>query len=412
MAPTFPSIYLLKWNFGKDPKKKHELFDLEKKIGVVFDIKEADLVLGNLQKKSRAEHELRKLNLFTEDVDEATAEDEESRSQSNPPRKKRKYDEGAVDGNEVISMPVDVELDDDQAAGKNQSPRTESSPAQNLISERKRGRPLKEPGTIKVLKHTWYADSVDAGELLPVDKYLVYEGRIIDAPKTTEEKATTKSTSNSGFRSRPPPAPSPLSGNRSFRRHGYQKSRGHNSQSSPAPLLHETTEDHDANFPPIPEYLHTKYCCERPSPLHCPNEAFQAQLRILRKSRLLEDKPMNARAYNSAIATIASYPYTITSAFELKRLPNCAQKIAERWEEWRKFGRIADVEALKDDEKFIALSTFYDIHDVGYGNALKFWNRGWRDLDDIIEHGVCLPSPQLPTQPVFLTQHFSHPYFL
>lgn len=400
MAPTFPPIYLLKWNFGKDPKKKHELFDLEKRIGVVFDIKEADLVLGNLQKKSRAEHELRKLNLFTEDVDKDTAEDRDSKSRPEPQRKKRKYDKGPVGGREVICISSNAESDEDQAAGRNTSPRAELSPAQNLIPKGKRGRPLKEPGTIKVLKHTWYADSIAAGELLPVDKYLVYEGRIVDAPNMPEEKKITTSTSNGGLQSRAPAAAALVSSNKSFRRHGYQKSRGNNSQSSPAPLLHETTEDHEANFPPIPEYLHTKYCCERPSPLHCPNEAFQAQLRILRKSRLLEDKPMNARAYNGAIATIASYPYTITSAFELKRLPNCAQKIAERWEEWRKFGRIADVEALKDDEKFIALSTFYDIHDVGYSNALRFWNKGWRDLDDIVEHGVCLTLTQSQILPV------------
>jgi DNA polymerase IV len=65
MAPTFPPIYLLKWNLEHDPKELHRL---EEEIDVVFDIKEAKLVLGKVKLKRRAALELRKLGLDTEEV--------------------------------------------------------------------------------------------------------------------------------------------------------------------------------------------------------------------------------------------------------------------------------------------------------------------------------------------------------
>ena len=51
MAPTFPPIYLLKWSLEHDPKELHRL---EEEIDVVFDIKEAKLVLGKVKLKRRA----------------------------------------------------------------------------------------------------------------------------------------------------------------------------------------------------------------------------------------------------------------------------------------------------------------------------------------------------------------------
>jgi DNA polymerase IV len=96
---------------------------------------------------------------------------------------------------------------------------------------------------------------------------------------------------------------------------------------------------------------------------------------------------MRARAYNAAVATIASYPYTLTSAYELSCLPNCGKKLAELWGEWSTTGHIKEVDDIESDERMKSLSIFYDIHDVAEKNARKFYNNGWRDLDDVVEQG-------------------------
>src|SRR5207247_2642231 len=85
--------------------------------------------------------------------------------------------------------------------------------------------------------------------------------------------------------------------------------------SRPSLLTQSTTEhDIDVNLPPIPEYLHTTYSCQRPTPVHPPNEAFIEQLTKIRTARTLTGDQIGVRAYSSAIATVAAYPYTISSA--------------------------------------------------------------------------------------------------
>jgi DNA polymerase IV len=51
MALTFPPIYLLKWHLERDPEELHRL---EGTIDVVWNIKEAKVVLGKVMSKSRA----------------------------------------------------------------------------------------------------------------------------------------------------------------------------------------------------------------------------------------------------------------------------------------------------------------------------------------------------------------------
>jgi DNA polymerase IV len=87
------------------------------------------------------------------------------------------------------------------------------------------------------------------------------------------------------------------------------------------------------------------------------------------------------------VATIASYPYTLTSSSELSRLPNCGPKIARLWQEWKDVGHVTEVDELESDPDMKVLNLFYDIHDVGDTTARKFLKNGWKDLDDIVEHG-------------------------
>ncbi|EHL01407.1 putative DNA polymerase family X C2F7.06c [Glarea lozoyensis 74030] len=92
------------------------------------------------------------------------------------------------------------------------------------------------------------------------------------------------------------------------------------------------------------------------------------------------------RSYEAAIAAIAAYPHTLTSALELLKLPHCGSRFAALFQEWKETGMIKEVEDLKYDEKFQAMDVLTGIFGVGDKTAREFYAKGYRDIDDIIEY--------------------------
>ncbi|KAH8715035.1 DNA polymerase type-X family protein pol4 [Beauveria bassiana] len=72
---------------------------------------------------------------------------------------------------------------------------------------------------------------------------------------------------------------------------------------------------------------------------------------------------------------------------EVSRLPGCGSKIAELYQEWHATGQTEEMRESKADPKTDVLRIFYDIWGVGDTTARHFYQKGWRDLDDIVEHG-------------------------
>ncbi|KAK3684935.1 hypothetical protein B0T22DRAFT_203652 [Podospora appendiculata] len=330
MALDFPVIFLLAANLGSD-----ELLALEEQIPTLtYDINEAQLVLGRISRKERALFELRKLKLATEEVSNT------------------KFDHPRPGG-------------------------------------------VLDSSTVKVVKLSWFTESIKAGEVLPLDNYVIYEGHKISSTPTPTPKSTPKKP--------PPPAPStvlkrPLSDAeepavssrpRSSHGHGGKASEnGHRYFKRPA-LLKQTTSEHDIDLhlPPIPDYLHTTYSCQRPTPVHPPNDRFIDELAKIRTARTLVGDQIGVRAYSSAIATLAAYPYTLSSAQEVTRLPGCGAKIALLFQEFKDTGKLKEADDDEADPRLAVLKQFYDIWGVAETTAREFYNKGWRDLDDVIEYG-------------------------
>ena len=395
MAPTFPPIYLLKWSLEHDPKELHRL---EEEIDVVFDIKEAKLVLGKVKLKRRAALELRKLGLDTEEVmtvQGAGADVNRPMVGKACPKKRRKIDSIPVDGKEAVALDAETEPDPDtdtddnhheeQTASRMVPSALGSPPAQRLApSSRSALRPSDE--TIKVLDLAWYTDSLNAGKLLPIEDYLVYEGRIKSKILPVKSKQTPLPANVEPRRQISTVSPT----QRHFRT-GPRKFGGNSGHSSsqPARLLHKTTSEDEAYaaLPPIPEYLHSSYSCQRPTPLHCPNEDFLSELRIIKQARTLKGDEVGVRAYSVAVAAIASYPYSLTSALELSRLPGCGSKISKLWQDWKTLGHVEEADEARSDPDLQVLDLFWKIHGVGEASARDFFNKGWRSLDDIVEQG-------------------------
>jgi DNA polymerase IV len=66
-------------------------------------------------------------------------------------------------------------------------------------------------------------------------------------------------------------------------------------------------------------------------------------------------------------------------------LPGCGVKIAELYQHWRESGSLAEAEEGSKNERLAVLKLFYDIWGVGDTTARDFYNKGWRDLDDLVE---------------------------
>ncbi len=388
MAPTFPPVYLLKWNLEHDPKELHRL---EEEIDVVFDIKEVKL-------KRRAALELRKLGLDTEEVVtvQGAGEDVNRPMVGKASSKKRRKIEGiSVEGKEAVVLDSETESEpytdtdhdrhEEQTASRIVPSAPGNPPAQRLAPSPRSTLPPSDE-TIKVLDLTWYTDSLEAGKLLPIEDYLVYEGRIKPKILPVKSKQTLLPANVEPRRQSSTISPT----HRHFRTgpRKFGRNSGHSS-SQPARILHKTTSEDEAYaaLPPIPEYLHSPYCCQRPTPLHCPNEDFLSELRIIKQARTLKGDEVGVRAYSVALAAIASYPYSLTSALELSRLPGCGSKISKLWQDWKTLGHVEEADEARSDPDLQVLVLFWKIHGVGEASAREFFNRGWRSLDDIVEQG-------------------------
>lgn len=287
-------------------------------------------------------------------------------------------------------------------------------------------------GKVKVVKLEWLNDSLSAGKVLRMDDYVVYEAKLSPseptAPGTLSVKtinginplqSTVAKTLNEERalrqaiieRANTDPKPKINRYNKHERiKVGSQadvqgksfssstRPRSHRSTQSitrPSQLLHQTTSEHDetvnSSLPPMPDWvLQNKiYACQRATPLTCPNQGFICQLKKIKLARLLSLDEIGVRAYSSSIASIAAYPYPLQSTREVLALPGCDQKIAQLFHEWQSNnGHIREVADIEADPALSVLREFYEIWGVGAKTARDFYyDKGWRDLDDIVEYG-------------------------
>lgn len=336
-----------------------ELHDLEASIPTLtYDINEAEVVLGRVSREQRAQFELRRLKLETEPIERGTARDDSAQSEGSDERhsKRRKLEAHAPT----------------------------SKPDSSLV---------------RVLSLSWLTESLEKGTLLPMSSYTVYEGRKsgritskLPNDSANLDKRIPKDvltcTANDNTES------GTLSNQRNKEKEKeIEKERGLMTDSSAAGvmarpgLIRQSTSEHDIHLPLTPSYLYTTYSCQRPTPMNPPNDAFIEELKNIRTLRLLQGDKIGIRAYSTSIASLAAYPYKIQTPQEVSRLAGCGSKIAELYQEWHATGQTEETRKSKEDTEIQVLRTFYNIWGVGDANAREFYQKGWRDLDDIVEYG-------------------------
>lgn len=367
---TFPSIYLLP---GRLPKNLLE--ELQKQIpSLTTDASEADIFLGKLSNKERAQFELRRLGISTVEVRKPGARTRSVRASAPteaPAAKRRKL------GSRSPSPIVISSSSEDEGVQVVAPP---------------------EP-TLRLVKLAWFTDSVAKGKVLPLDDYTIYEGRrvrpepAVKSPAFSSQvpfadgilKRAQADAAGTGTQSSQRPPPNSSSPFRSPHRKKFDTVP----PIRPS-LVRQTTSENDKvqDLPPIPDFLHTIYSCQRPTPLNCPNEEFVDALKTIRVARQLTGDRIGIRAYSTAIATIAAYPYELSTPIEVSRLPGCGPKIAELFREFQNNGgHVREADNDEFDAKLSILRLFYNIWGVAEATARSFYNKGWRDLDDVIEYG-------------------------
>lgn len=218
MPLDLPITYLLSAHIPEERR-----LQLEDEIpNLTYDITEAKLVLGKVGTKQRAEFELRSRKLWTEEVkgtgevanDSVEGQKSGGRSpEEGPARKKRRTGPSKIpDHVEVVvldsSTESEAEEDEHQkgsvrgrSGSSTQSedvqspvqsprqeipsspPRAESPHTPRTPTASQEGQAFNWNDTIKVVKLSWFEESVAAGHMLPLDGYIVYEGRRVEAPK-------------------------------------------------------------------------------------------------------------------------------------------------------------------------------------------------------------------------------------
>lgn len=96
---------------------------------------------------------------------------------------------------------------------------------------------------------------------------------------------------------------------------------------------------------------------------------------------------VGVRAYSTAIASLSAYPYRLQSSAEVQRLPGCGDKFAFLFSEFQDSGELSEIQNAASDVKTTAIKTLTNIFGVSAITAESFYQRGWRDIDDIVDFG-------------------------
>ena len=423
---ALPAVYILPR--GLDVEHLHELE--EELIGLgaplTYDAKEARIFLGRLSQKKRAAFELRQTGLWTE---------EKIAHETAPPAKRQRL--SPIKHNPPVARKITPETESETDADSDPGPSTQNSlvasysPATLPPESRHPFQQLAEVSDdILVLRLDWLEDSLKRNEILPPEGYVVYDARIVPKPApaltSTSPIRYIKATPEATSQSHSPMAATPRSTIASTLQqsqnigpakglekghpvaHQSRRRFNHSSAALPTlkhpprpPKLQRTTtsefEELDTrSLPEPPTWVKEKspYSCKRSTLLHPPNARFVSELLKIKEARLLTLDEIGVRAYSTSIASIAAYPYRLTSPAEVLRLPGCDTKIATLFQQYRdsamdEFSRyLQTARDLENDEHLQHLKLFHEIWGVGPDTARKFYfDKGWKDLDDIVEFG-------------------------
>ncbi|KAF2456495.1 hypothetical protein BDY21DRAFT_364675 [Lineolata rhizophorae] len=457
-----PPIFVIPAHLDSDAQDEVEEELAASHAPLTYSVHEARLFVGLVRSKKRAALELRTRGLWTEEVvreDKSVQEEVKEKVSrgreggSEPPRKRVKVDGGVAKEDVETASETEVETASEASETESESAPSDHVPAESTIEPSKGNAeaqyavdgssvqlqphpksPAEDPpgalqfqDHLRVISLDWLRDSLKAGRVMSVGKYVVYECRAIEKPTAPQRQQTliprqqiqkviparkaqiAAQHPQSQRQQQPSSSQQILDRARADAGEGPRVNQRYHPRRTGlaldvkkprSQLLQQTTTPEDASptnadsgpLPPPPDWVaqHVKYACERSTPADTPNAAFVEQLKRIRLARELRDDDIGVRAYSTSIAAVAAYPHEIRAAREVLRLPGCSEKIATLWREFSgsEDGTVAEAREVDDDETLRTLRLFYNIWGVGAKAARHFsLDKGWKDLDDAVEFG-------------------------
>ena len=416
---------------------------------LTYDLKEARIVLGAIEKERRARFELRRGGVEFTEFPPKYESVAESTTENIIQARKRRFHDQQTKANKK-HQPLDYGQNEDQTANESKSDtgwdtasvslsefslpvsQTSPTPRWSLTDEAQdcpnaEAPPQNLSSILEVVNLRWLKNSIEHGRPEPFEPYTVL--RVWRGPSSVDEASvsiakapsptpgekitlvTQANKSNDDFaeeifqRAYQDPRPK-LPRNhrrdrvkdeatRDFAGRSFAPSAKNRFQlSRPTHLLHETTSEHEeadeCPLPPMPQWItdHLIYSCQRSTPFSSPNDEFIGLLQKIKHARLLTADDIGVRAYSTSIAALKAYPYKLTSPREILVLPGCDSKIATLYSEYRDNGIIRAAVDIDNDPILQVLGLFYEIWGVGATTAREYYYQNhWHDLDDIVING-------------------------
>ncbi|KAG5985332.1 hypothetical protein E4U55_005416 [Claviceps digitariae] len=218
-------------------------------------------------------------------------------------------------------------------------------------------------GLIRVVKLSWLTDSLAQQRVLPYDKYLLFQGiKLGKEDHLWHEDSIDQGQSPSTLLQRHR-GDEGLSFPNDFShiatRRGARK--GVSLLNVPLLLQRTTSQDEDTVVNTrIPDSLRSPYSCQRSTPMNPPNREFIQELRRIRTLRLLQGDKIGVRAYSTSIATLSAYPYTIQNPAGWRDLNDIAEH------GWQSLSRVQQIglKYYSDFQKKISRQEVQDIAEL------------------------------------------------
>lgn len=427
---SLPPFYVLATHLSID--EQHEVEELLSNHGatLTYDICEAKIVLANVSRAQRARLELRWKGLTLENVqaNDANQQEHTSNSEGKRPAKRRRtlgYDQDTRTGRAVVSIDHDSsstsEGTDEETRNDHSISGSECKKGGNRSQLQDVLPPLMQTSLV-VVKLEWLNAAVNLDELISMKPFIILNAQVSPVEKTNVSLITHTSSDKANSvkethvepinfnthhydstsimeRAKADPKPRPVF-TRFRRRDRVAEAAkpdimGKTFSTSQVPQLlrQSTSEDNEfrgSDLPPMPDWVlqNKTYSCERSSPLNSPNADFIQLLKRIRLARELTLDEIGVRAYSTSIASLSAYPHRIQSSREVHALPGCDAKIAHLFHEYNTTGQLQAVRDIDADPALTSLQAFHEIWGVGAVTAREFYyEKGWRELDDIIEYG-------------------------
>ncbi|KAL8174003.1 UNVERIFIED_CONTAM: hypothetical protein K2H54_036439 [Gekko kuhli] len=136
------------------------------------------------------------------------------------------------------------------------------------------------------------------------------------------------------------------------------------------------------------------YACQRRTPLAHKNQLLTEALETVAEEALFHGSEGRGLAFSRAASVLKSLPWTVRSVKDLSSLPGIGEHSRKIIQEVLEDGASAEVENVRQSERYQTMKHFTKIFGVGVKTAGRWYQEGLRTISDLQVHHAKLNSAQ------------------